>query len=233
MRILALDTSTEWCSVAVGDGASWHARDEHAGQSHSERLLPMVAGALADAGWALTDLDGIAFGAGPGSFTGLRIGCGVAQGLAFGGDVPVVPVPTLVALAQEALHAHAWRHVVACLDARMREVYVASYARDGEEWAEATSPAVLSPTDVPDALASREGVWFGAGNGFRAYATLGSALRLAATDAGIRPAARAIAELALPRLARGEAVAAADALPLYVRHRVALTTAEQRAGATL
>lgn len=233
MRLLALDTSTEWCSVAVGDGSSWHARDEHAGQSHSERLLPMVGAALADAGWTLRDLDGIAFGAGPGSFTGLRIGCGVAQGLAFGGDLPVVPVPTLAAIAQEALRGRGWIQVVACLDARMREVYVASYARDADGWREVATPAVLPPADVRNVHAARGGPWFGAGNGFAAYPGLGSALRLAAIDAGLRPAARSIAELALPRLAAGEGVAPADALPLYVRHRVALTSAEQQAGARL
>ena len=100
MRILALDTSTEWCSVAVGDGTQWHRLDELVRQAHSERLLPMVRSALANAGWALKGLDAIVFGAGPGSFTGVRIGCGVAQGLALGADLPVLPVGTLAALAQ-------------------------------------------------------------------------------------------------------------------------------------
>src|SRR5206468_4506798 len=89
MRILALETSTDWCSIAVGDGARWHRRDERAGQRHSERLLPMIDAALAEAGWSLSDLDGLAFGAGPGSFTGLRLGCGVAQGMALGRWHPV------------------------------------------------------------------------------------------------------------------------------------------------
>src|SRR5215471_6969202 len=101
MRILALDTSTEWCSAAVGDGGQWHVREAHAGTLHSEHLLPIVRSLLADAGLALASLDGIAFGAGPGSFTGIRVGCGVAQGLAFGADLPVVAVSTLEALAQE------------------------------------------------------------------------------------------------------------------------------------
>jgi tRNA threonylcarbamoyladenosine biosynthesis protein TsaB len=94
MWILCLDSSTEWCSVAVGDGRRWHGRDERAGQSHSERLLPMVRATLAEVGLALPQLDGLAFGAGPGSFTGIRIGCGVVQGLAFGADLPVIAVPT-------------------------------------------------------------------------------------------------------------------------------------------
>jgi tRNA threonylcarbamoyladenosine biosynthesis protein TsaB len=233
MRLLAIETSTEWCSVAVGDGAHWHLRDEHAGQAHSERLLPMVDAALAEAGWALRDLDGLAFGAGPGSFTGIRIGCGVTQGLALGADLPVVPVPTLAALAQDAFRARGWTRVLACLDARMREVYVAAYARDSGAWREVASPSVLPPAGVSRARHLGAGDWFGAGNGYAAYPLLAQQLALVRDDAEARPSARAIGELALPRLAAGEAVGAADALPLYVRHRVALTTAEQVAGILL
>jgi len=230
MRILVLETSTEWCSVAVGDGARWHARDELAGQALSERALVLCAELLAEAGWPLGTLDGIAFGAGPGSFTGIRIACGLAQGLALPGDLPVVPVPTLAALAQSAWTAGGHARVVACLDARMREVYVAAYARDSEGWQEVAAPAVLAPAAV--AGLGGDG-WFGAGNGFRAYPELAPQLGLAAADAAARPTAQAVGELALPRLAAGEGVAAADALPLYVRHRVALTTAERDAGARL
>jgi tRNA threonylcarbamoyladenosine biosynthesis protein TsaB len=233
MRILALDTSTEWCSVAVGNGTDWHHRDEHAGQSHSERLLPMVDAALAEAGWRLGDLDGLAFGAGPGSFTGIRIGCGVAQGLALGADLPVVPVPTLAAIAQEVFRERGWVRVCACLDARMREVYVAAYAREGGAWREVASPSVLPPAEVSRARHLDVGDWFGAGNGYVAYPLLAQQLALVRKDAEARPSAQAIGELALPRLAAGDAVGAADALPLYVRHRVALTTAEQDAGILL
>ena len=233
MRILALDTSTEWCSVAIGDGTGWHVRDEHAGQAHSERLLPMIEAALADAGWALRDLDGVAFGAGPGSFTGVRIGCGVAQGLALGADLPVVPVPTLAAIAQEVFRARGWRRVCACLDARMREVYVAAYAREGDAWRETANPSVMPPADVSLAQFAGADDWGGAGNGFAAYPALVGQLSLAHVDANARPTAQAIGELALPRLAAGEAVAAVDALPLYVRHRVALTVAERDAGVRL
>src|SRR4249920_1108234 len=125
MRILVLETSTDWCSVALGDGACWHVRDELAGQAHSERALVLCAALLAEADWPLQSLDGIAFGAGPGSFTGVRIACGVAQGLAFGAALPVVPVCTLEALAHAAWRRDDATHVIACLDARMREVYVA------------------------------------------------------------------------------------------------------------
>jgi len=226
MRILAFDTSTEWCSVAVGDGDEWHARDERAGQTHSERLLPMVRAALAEAGWALTDLDGIAFGAGPGSFTGIRIGCGVAQGLGLGANLPVVPVPTLAALAA----ASGRRRVLACLDARMREVYVAAYVHRHGTWSEVSAPAVLPPAAV---TLPADGGWYGAGGGFAAYPGLAAQLGLVATDASIRPDAATIGRLALPRLAAGQGTPAADALPLYVRHRVALTAAERAAGAVL
>jgi tRNA threonylcarbamoyladenosine biosynthesis protein TsaB len=233
MKILAFDTSTEWCSVAVGYGVRWHVADERVGQAHAERLLAMVDAALCDANCNLRDLDGIAFGAGPGSFTGVRIGCGVAQGLALGADLPVVPVPTLAALAQESFRARGRRFVLACLDARMREVYVAAYARDGDAWREVAAPAVLAPADVALPAGANPLEWTGAGNGFTAYPALAAQLALPQVDVDARPTAQAIGELALPRLRAGEGVAAGAALPLYVRHRVALTTAEREAGLKL
>jgi tRNA threonylcarbamoyladenosine biosynthesis protein TsaB len=230
MRILVLETSTEWCSVAVGDGVRWRARDELAGQAHSERALVLCDELLAEAGWTVGDLDGIAFGAGPGSFTGIRIACGLAQGLALAADLPVLPVPTLEALAQAAWTDGAHSHVIACLDARMREVYVAAYARDGCAWRELAAPDVLAP----DAVGRPPGAgWFGAGSGFRAYPALAARLALAGFDGAARPTAQAVGELALPRFAAGAGVSAADALPIYVRHRVALTTAEREAGRRL
>src|SRR5512137_345175 len=106
MRILAFETAGDWCSVAAGDGARWCLHEERARETHSERALDLAALALADAGWTLASLDGIAFGAGPGAFTGVRIACGIAQGLALGTDLPAVPVPTLAALAQAAWRLH-------------------------------------------------------------------------------------------------------------------------------
>lgn len=233
MRILAFDTSTEWCSVAVGDGEHWHRCDEHVGQGHAERLLVMVDDALRAAGCVLRDMGAIAFGAGPGSFTGVRIGCGVAQGLALGAQLPVVPVPTLAALAQEVYRERGWRRVLACLDARMREVYVATYVREGDAWREAHAASVVPPDSVEVPADERVGEWSGAGNGFAAYPALAGRICLSAVDAQARPTAQAVGELALPRARAGEGVAAADALPLYVRHRVALTTAEREAGVKL
>jgi tRNA threonylcarbamoyladenosine biosynthesis protein TsaB len=232
MKLLAFDTSTNWLSVACGADDAWFVRGEPAGQAHSERLLPLVDEVLAESGCSLRSLDGIAFGAGPGAFTGVRIACGVAQGLALGAGLPLVPVSTLEALAQSAWRSRAANRVIACLDARMREIYVAAYVRDAGRWEEVLTPAVMRPADaVPPPPA--DGAWFGAGGGFAAYPELASRLALDRFDAGIVPDARAIGELAQPRLAAGEGVAAADALPLYVRHRVALTTAERAAGARL
>jgi tRNA threonylcarbamoyladenosine biosynthesis protein TsaB len=230
MKLLAFDTSTQWLSVACGEGNAWATRAEMAGQRHSERLLPLIDAVLAEAGCALADLDAIAFGAGPGSFTGVRIACGVAQGLGLGADRPLIAVSTLEALAHGAWRVHGATRVFACLDARMREVYVAGYERAGERWEPRLAPAVLAPAAV---VLEDGGQWFGAGDGLLAYPDLASALRVSASDATLVPDARDIAALALPRLVAGEAVDAAHALPLYVRHRVALTTAERHAGQRL
>ncbi len=231
MRMLAIDSSTEWCSAAAGDGRRWHVRNERAGSTHSERLLPMVRAVLADAGLALHELDGIAFGAGPGSFTGVRIACGVAQGLAFGAGLPLVPVSTLEALAQEARNVHGVSRVLSCLDARMREVYAGLYTADGAAWRAEAAAVAERPETLP--APPPGGACFGAGNGFRAYPALAARLGLSSADPDLVPTARAIGELGLPKLAAGEGVAPAAALPVYVRHRVALTTAERDAGLRL
>jgi tRNA threonylcarbamoyladenosine biosynthesis protein TsaB len=229
MKLLAFDTSTQWLGIACAHGGRWIEREELAGQAHSQRLLPVIDEVLAQAGIGIADLDAIAFGAGPGSFTGVRIGCGVAQGLAFGAGVPLVPVSTLEAIAESAWEAHGWTRVVACLDARMREVYVAAYRREGDRWIVEREPAVVRPEDVAPA----EHASNGAGDGFAAYPDLASRLALADVDASTIPRARAIAALAMPDVAAGRTVPASEALPLYVRHRVALTTAEREAGARL
>src|SRR4030095_12363237 len=120
----------------------WHVHAEHARTANSERALPVVDAVLADAGWTLRELDGIAFGAGPGAFTGVRIACSIAQGLAFGADLPVVAVGTLAALAQAAWRERNAARVAACLDARMLEVYVAAYVHEADVWHNAREPAV-------------------------------------------------------------------------------------------
>jgi tRNA threonylcarbamoyladenosine biosynthesis protein TsaB len=230
MQILALDTSTEWLSVAVHDGRSSVVVRERAGNASSERILPLVASVLAEAQTALRDLAGIAYGAGPGSFTGVRIACGIVQGLAFGADLPVFGVPTLGAIAHTAWRAHGWSRVLACLDARMQEVYVASYVRNDNGWTRLGDVGVRKA----DAVQSADpGAWHGAGDGFAAYPQLAGRLQLAGSDASVIPDADSIAQWAWPHLVAGEGVPAADAQPLYVRHRVALTTAERAAGLRL
>lgn len=230
MHILALDTSTAWVSVAVFDGQSTVAIREHAGNASSERILPLVTQVLADAGTPLPSLAGIAFGAGPGSFTGVRIACGVVQGLAFGAGLPVFGVPTLGAIAQSAWRTHCAARVLACMDARMREVYVASYVRNDNGWTRVGDYAVRKPGDVTPADG---GAWHGAGDGFATYPELGARLTLASVDPTVVPDAQSIAEWAWPHFVAGEGLPAAEAQPLYVRHRVALTTAERAAGLRL
>jgi tRNA threonylcarbamoyladenosine biosynthesis protein TsaB len=232
MPILALDASTDVCAVALGDGASWGERVETAGQRHSELLLPMVRALLSEARLELTDLDGIAFGAGPGSFTGLRIACGVAQGLALGANLRVVGVVTLEAMAETARSRSGCTRVVAALDARMHEAYLAAYEHDGTRWCVRVPPCVVKPVDAPLPPGA---AWSGVGNGFAAYPALRERLAgaLASCDTGIVPTAVAIGALALPRFAAGEGIPARDAAPLYVRHRVALTSAERADGVRL
>lgn len=232
MRILALDASTDACAAALGDGVRWSERTQAAGQRHSDLLLPMIRTLLTEATLELSDLDGIAFGAGPGSFTGLRIACGVTQGLALGANLPVVGVATLEAMAENARLRTGCTRVIAALDARMQEVYFAAYEHDGTSWRDHVAPTVVPPADAP--LPAGEG-WSGVGNGFAVYPALRARLAgaLASCDADIPPAAVAIGVLALPRFAAGEGVPAREAAPLYVRHRVALTSAERAAGMRL
>jgi tRNA threonylcarbamoyladenosine biosynthesis protein TsaB len=223
MKILALDTSTEYCSVALWRDGTVDARDAHAGQRHSEMLLPMVDELLRRHGMAVKNLDGIAFGKGPGSFTGLRIGCGVTQGLAFGAGLPVVGVSTLLALAEAAGAGRA----VCCLDARMGEIYHAAYAQSGAGWDSVHAPSLCAPADAPPLPA---GAWTGCGSGFGVH---GAALerryggRLSAIMPEVFPHARDIARLAAREFEAGRAVAAERAVPVYLRDRVALKTAER------
>lgn len=223
MNVLAFDTSTEYCSVALMSGDAVDCERCLAGQRHSELLLPMIDALLKHHDLALADLAGIAFGAGPGSFTGLRIACGVAQGLAFGASLPVVGIGTLLALAQAA---DADR-VIACIDARMGEVYHAAYEKGIGGWRTHCEPGLYKAAQVPE-LAG-EG-WVGCGSGFAAHSDAlrqRYAGRLASVLADAHPDAAAIAHLAAPRFARGEALDAGQAVPLYIRDKVALTIAER------
>lgn len=215
MRFAAIETSTDWCSVALWRDGEIAALERRAGNRHSELALPMLERLLRDWGLAAGQLDAVAFGAGPGSFTGLRIACGIAQGLAFARDLPVLGISTLEALAQEARAPR----VVACLDARMREVYYAALERQGSGFREVIPAQCVAPAAAP--LPAGEG-WVGCGSGFDAYGSLG----LTRVLPQIHPSALAVAELAAPRLAAGEGVDAALAAPAYLREKVAFTRLE-------
>lgn len=223
MRILALDTSTDYLSLALQLDGEVICRESHAGIRHSELILPMLEGLLVEAGVTLNSLDGIAFGQGPGTFTGIRIGCGVAQGLAFGADLPVVGVTTLLALAESL----AQDKVIACLDARMGEVYHAIYQREAGEWREIHAPGLYAPHAVP----AVEGLeWAGVGNGFlvgegvlrQCYAG-----QLSQVFDERFPHAREIARIAGRQLSLGHGVPAWEAAPLYIRDKVALKMSER------
>jgi tRNA threonylcarbamoyladenosine biosynthesis protein TsaB len=233
MKILAVDTATEACSAALRIGEETIERFEVLGRGHAERLLPMVQEVLAEGGVALSALDAIAFGRGPGSFTGLRIGAGVTQGLAFGAGLRVVPVSDLAALASQAATASGHAQVLACLDARMAQVYWAAFDCTDPAMPRALTPeTVANPEDIwlpetRDASVFQERgkrpLFWGAGHGFSAYPALHTMLgdRLAGFDAGMLPHAREIALIASREVARGGGVDAELAVPVYLRDNVA------------
>lgn len=223
MRVLALETSTEYCSVALWLDGAVTERCVLAGQKHSELLMPMLDEMLRAAGFRIQDMDGIAFGMGPGSFTGVRIACGVTQGLALGASLPVAGICTLQALAE----ASGKVRVIAALDARMGEIYHAAYERRDESWVTMSEPRLCKPEEAP--AVPGDG-WFGAGSGFAMHAEVLSgryAGQLQGADGAAVPQAAAIAALGAARFAQGLGVDSAEALPLYLRDKVALKTSER------
>jgi len=227
--LLAIDTATDLCSVALALGDRVLERREAVGQRHSERILPMVQELLHEEGLQLAACDAVAFGAGPGAFTGLRIACGVAQGLAFGVGKPVVAIGNLAALALVAgSAAPGVRTVLAAIDARMQEIYWATYSIDGVAVAELSAPALATVAEFP-AICRRHEPALVAGNALRAFPSLMADVG-AATAPDACAGAGAIAALAVRKFIEGGATAAALAAPIYVRDRVALTIDERRAG---
>lgn len=222
MLILALETSTELGSCALLRDGVVAERICPPGKSHSETLLPLVRELLAESGVKVGQLDAIAFGVGPGAFTGLRVACGAAQGLAVATNRPLIPVTSLETMAALA----GAERVLALLDARMGEVYSGSYQLiDG-------AYRLLGDIRVsaPDAVALPvESGWIACGNAIAAYPALAERLSAAgiAMQADILPGAAAVARLAVPRVARGEGIDAALAVPLYIRDKVAKTVAER------
>jgi tRNA threonylcarbamoyladenosine biosynthesis protein TsaB len=217
MKIAAFETATEWCSVALWLDGEVHAIEARAGQRHSELVLPMLDQLLAQAHLAHGELEAVAFGAGPGSFTGLRIACGVAQGIAFARGLPACGVSTLEALAEESGAVR----VVACLDARMGEVYYSALEKQAGRWREVVPAQCVPPARAPRPPGA---AWVGCGSGFAAYGDMG----FDRVYPEIHPGAAAVARLAAPRLAAGEGVDAARVAPVYLRDKVALTTEERR-----
>lgn len=223
--IVAIETSTETASVAVMCRGTVLERESSGVLTHSASVLPMLQQLLDQADLTLADCDTLAFGCGPGSFTGVRTACGLVQGLATGAQKPVISIITLLAMADAARAAGAGNDVVAVLDARMGEVYWAHYRFDGD-WVTVVEPTLARAAEVrvPDGAAI-------CGNGLLAYAEDFSQAGGTARFPDVLPRAATIAALAANSLARGEILAARDAQPLYLRNKVALTTIERLAGA--
>lgn len=230
--ILAIETSSELASCALLRGDAVLSRESSGVRTHSQAILPLVQELLAEAGIALADCDAIAYGAGPGSFTGVRTACGIAQGLAYGASLPVVPVVTLDAMALACQQQHGAQHILAVLDARMGEVYWAQYnLADGVQTVLApalSAPGAVAPDAAAPGAAAPQGEVTACGNGFAAYESELAGLPCAAkADAAIMPHAIQIGQLAQRAFAAGQTVSAAEAQPLYLRNKIAFTSAER------
>ena len=223
MKLLALDTATESCSAAPLLEDRLLAREAEFTRGHAEHILPMIDELLGEAALGLRALDAIAFGRGPGSFTGVRLAASLAQGLAFGAGLGVVPVSDLEALAQRALDLEEdIGRVLVCSDARMSEVYWGCFERGAERLAVPAGPERVSPpgrVSVPEAWLE----FAGAGRGFEAYPELRAlpGLRARASLERLLPRAEEIARLAAPRVLRGALLPPQEALPVYLRDQVA------------
>jgi tRNA threonylcarbamoyladenosine biosynthesis protein TsaB len=224
--ILAIETSTELASAALWQHGSSMALEAAGVHTHSATILPLVQQLLRQAGLGLRQCDAIAFGCGPGSFTGVRTACAVAQGLAFGAELPVLPVVTLTAMAEACRSLYGATDVVPVLDARMAEAYWARYQYvDG--WRTLVAPILSAPQQIRAGAGS-----IGCGNGFVAFAEALSTQAFGLhAKSGVMPHARYVAQLAQQQLARGQGLAPELAQPLYLRNHVAFTTSERAAGA--
>ncbi|WP_025916931.1 tRNA (adenosine(37)-N6)-threonylcarbamoyltransferase complex dimerization subunit type 1 TsaB [Herminiimonas sp. CN] len=228
--ILAIETSSELASAALLQGDTLLVRESSGVQTHSQTLLPMVQSVLAQADLRLSQCAAIAFGAGPGAFTGVRTACGIAQGLAFGANLPVVSIVTLLAMA-EACRAETGKHeVLAVLDARMGEVYWAQYSYvDG--WRTVIEPTLSAVADV---LPQCKDGLVACGNGFSAYPgefALQTQIYpwMQQAYAEVMPYAASVARLARTAFAAGHILTAEQAQPIYLRNKIALTTEERLA----
>lgn len=226
MKLLALDTSTEACSIAVWQDGVIHQWHERIPRQHADQILDRLVALLAEAKLSLNQLDAIAFGRGPGSFTGLRIATGVAQGLAYGLNIPLLPVSTLAALANQAFLDTGHRHIVSCLDACIDEVYWAAYQLDDGAIPLALCDEQLVPPERVQAesllAAAQERSWIGVGNGwsYRSRFPVSLVSRMSHVDEEALPHASAMLPIALDMLRRGELTEPAQAVPTYLRDQV-------------
>ena len=223
MRILAIDTATEACSAALWNDGTLSAHFEICPREHTQRILPLVQEVLNESGTQLTDLDALAFGRGPGSFTGVRIGIGIAQGLALGAELPMIGVSTLATMAQGAWRKTGATRVLAAIDARMGEVYWAEYQRDEQGvWHGEESEAVLKPEAVRERLQRLEGEWATVGTGWQAWPDMARDSGLTLVDGDIQlPEAQDMLPLACHLFTAGKTVAVEHAEPVYLRNEVA------------
>jgi tRNA threonylcarbamoyladenosine biosynthesis protein TsaB len=227
MKLVALDTSTEACSVAVSSDGDVYARFELAPREHTRLMLPMLESVLAEAGISIAQLDAIAFGRGPGSFTGVRIAASIAQGLALSHDLPMVPISTLMALAQAAKRLHGSNKVMTAIDARMQEVYWSCFELEHGLMRAYSEECVCKPgaVDIPEPER-----WDAAGSGWKTYREVlegRAGDRLAQCYADLFPSAEDIARLAERDFVSGCAVDVADAVPVYLRDNVARKRGEK------
>lgn len=217
--LLALDTATEACSVALLHNGQVFSRYAVIPRLHAQSILPMISEVLAEAGIAKTAIEAIAFGRGPGAFTGLRIAVGVVQGLAFALELPVLPVSNLAAIAQRACREHGVSQVAVAIDARMDEVYWGCFTLVNGEVSLQGMEVVVAPEGA-QLPRNAQGDWFAAGTGWQAYAER-IAVPVSAKDAQLLPHAADILTLAQGMWQRGESIAAQAAQPIYLRDQVA------------
>jgi tRNA threonylcarbamoyladenosine biosynthesis protein TsaB len=223
MRLLAIETSTECCSAALLLGGELRLRETLTDRGHAELILPYVDELLSEAGLTLSRLDGIAFGRGPGAFTGLRIAAGVTQGLAYGAGLKVVGISSLAAVALR-VPAATGASILVCNDARMGELYWAHFRRDTNDSIVVAGPERVGP---PDAVLAAAAATDAAGNGLDRHAPLKAALQASGVilHAGVYPRADAVARLGATAFAAGLAMPPDAALPVYVRDEVATVRA--------
>ncbi|MCE9922843.1 tRNA (adenosine(37)-N6)-threonylcarbamoyltransferase complex dimerization subunit type 1 TsaB [Hafnia paralvei] len=221
-RILAIDTATEACSVALWNNGEKHALFEICPREHTQRILPMVQQILAESGVSLNQLDALAFGRGPGSFTGVRIGIGIAQGLAMGADLPMIGVSTLATMAQGAFRQMGATQVLAAIDARMGEVYWGQYQRQNDGvWLGENSEAVFTPERAQQNVMALVGEWASVGTGWGTYPDMAAATPITLVDGQITlPQAEDMLPLALVDFALGKMTAVENAQPTYLRNEV-------------